>query len=371
MISNSYCEKAFTHINAHANGHYRLCCYARVHPELAKYKTQTTPPFEYFLSPEMESIRSDMQSGKRIPGCEFCYEIEDDGLISPRLEINNNRHFTKVEDHSVSVQVRIFGNACNLSCYMCFPYNSTTRNKEIKTLDTDIFTTVESDFYQREIEVSTQDVLDNIDLIDFITIIGGEPFVMRPHWEFLDSIPDSKKSKIEIRYQTNLYKLHHMKWDIRDYFGKFKKITLFVSADHYGDRLEWIRYPIDADEFENNLMEFQKHIQEIHLCVSILNAHDTKRIINYYEKNFNIPVILKNVVKDPHSLSIRQMSDADKQSMREILIDLGDRVPELAFHELDKPRVESDYNKFVDYIKQLDEKRGTDANKIFGCRIYE
>ena len=36
---------------------------------------------------------------------------------------------------------------------------------------------------------------------------------------------------------------------------KFEEINLGVSCDHYGEKLKWIRYPIDVEEFESNISE--------------------------------------------------------------------------------------------------------------------
>ncbi len=367
MPTKSYCEKPFTHIHSHARGQYKLCCHASVHPKLEKYTIRTARPFEFFLSDEMEEIRNDMLEGKAIPGCEYCYQIEESGMKSPRL---TNRKFSGVEPHSVGVQVRIFGSTCNLSCYMCFPFNSSTKNKELKNIDTDIFVKYDSEFYQIDDEsmaVSVQDVLDNIELIDFITIIGGEPFVMSPHWEFLDRIPKEMRKKISLRYQTNLTKLHHKKWHLLDYVNDFKSIKLFVSVDHFKEKLAWIRYPIDVNQFENNLMEYHKYIESMHMCIGLLNVHDVPQIVDYYKNNFGLPLELKNIVQQPPELSIKNL--ADKQPVIDMFTELND-VPDVIFHELNKPRDEVEYQKFVDYVRLLDQKRGTSANKTFGWEIY-
>jgi len=358
MTTKSYCERAFNHLHSHARGMYKLCCHANPNVNIAKYTTKNTRPFDFFFSDEMEQIRNDMLEGKLIDGCEYCYRLEADGMKSPRL---TNRLYSNIEPHSIGVQVRIFGSTCNLSCYMCFPFNSSTKNKEIQNIDTDIFVKHTADFYRVDDEataVSAKDVLDNLEWIDHITIIGGEPFVMSSHWEFLDQIPKDMRAKISLRYQTNLTTLHHKKWHLLDYVDDFKSIKLFVSVDHIKDRLAWIRYPIDVDEFENNLMEYKQYIESMHTCVGILNVQDIPEIVRYYKDNFNLTVEMRNIVQYPPELSIKNLSDMDKVKVREILSGVDD-VPDVVFHELSKPRVDSEYEKCIDYIKQLDAKRGT------------
>ena len=66
---DTYCAAAFTQIYADNASRYRLCCHANVNPDIIKYNTNNCNPFEYFLSDEMEQIRDDMLSGKKIAGC--------------------------------------------------------------------------------------------------------------------------------------------------------------------------------------------------------------------------------------------------------------------------------------------------------------
>ena len=81
---DTYCAAAFTQIYADNASRYRLCCHANVNPDIIKYNTNNCNPFEYFLSDEMEQIRDDMLSGKKIAGCEECYKIEERGHKSWR-----------------------------------------------------------------------------------------------------------------------------------------------------------------------------------------------------------------------------------------------------------------------------------------------
>ena len=55
-----------------------------------------------------------------------------------------------------------------------------------------------------------------------------------------------KKNEIEKKNQELMREHKYLK-------EKIKNLQLEVSCDHYGEKLKWIRYPIDVDTFEENL----------------------------------------------------------------------------------------------------------------------
>ena len=67
-MNKTYCTAPFHQIYCDNGGRYRLCCHGGVNKTIAKFKSSTHTPFEYFLSDEMEQIRQDMVEGKNIAG---------------------------------------------------------------------------------------------------------------------------------------------------------------------------------------------------------------------------------------------------------------------------------------------------------------
>jgi len=127
----------------------------------------------------MEQIRQDMVEGKPIDGCESCYNIERSGHESWRQWKYNKLYEHDTVVNRVGLKLRINGSYCNLSCYMCFPYNSSTRRNELKKVGVDWseydagYVGVKSGQYERIID----DILKNIHLVDYMNITGGEPMI--------------------------------------------------------------------------------------------------------------------------------------------------------------------------------------------------
>lgn len=313
--NKSYCAMPFKEIYADNAGRYKLCCHAKPMKELDKYRTKNTPPFKYFLSNEMEEVRNKMLSGEKIDACKVCYRLEENGE-SYRTAKYRKKYGVDLEPVGIGLKLRIHGSYCNLGCYMCHPYNSSTRRKEItnvfgKNSSWNQWEKYQSLNYTQWNEI-VDDILDNIDKVAYMNITGGEPLQLPGHWKLLDMIPDEYAKNIELSYDTNLTELSFKKWSIFDYVKKFKKIFLGVSCDHYGDKLSWIRYPIDVKKFEENLVKAKSLVKQINCTVSLLNIFDLDDIGKYYNDKFDLKVTFHNIVRGPEFLSIRNLTQAHK-----------------------------------------------------------
>ncbi len=357
-IPSTYCSAAFRQIYSDNAGRYRLCCHATVHPSLAKYSSLNTTPFEYFLSDEMEDIRQDMFEGKPIAGCEGCYKLEERGHESWRQWKYNTIYPVIYNVEKVALKLRIFGSFCNLGCYMCYPYNSSTRRIHMKNIDIpfpgeNAVRNLSSGKYENVID----DIIDNIELVDYMNITGGEPLQLPRLYEFLARIPDKNAKNITLSFDTNLSELEFRGHTVYDIIAKFKKVQLGVSCDHYGDRLAWIRYPLDVARFENNLQLVKDNINNINVTVSLLNIDSIDDIIKYYSE-FNVTVY--GIVCTPEMISIRNLPD----SLKAYYLLKYDKY-DMVVQELKKPAIPGSLEKGLEYCRKLNDGRDMDFNQLF------
>lgn len=378
-MPDTYCPRYFNHIFSDAAGRYRLCCHATARDNpLEKYNSNTHTPFETFLSPEMEDVRQLSFEGKKIPSCQKCYTMEDAGSISPRLRFRKHEQPSAVE--GVEVKLRIFGNHCNLSCVMCAPYNSSTRMQEFKTIG--IEPGEYGGFWNQSFEAKPsakhyakikKDILDNIHLVGSIYITGGEPFLLPKHYEFLESIPDKYKKNIVVKYDTNLSELQYKNKSVFCTLEKFKSFSFSVSADHYGDKLAYIRWPLDVEKFENNIEYVQNTfgnntITSVNCAISILNVEDVPTILGYYKDKFNIQNKgYKSLVKNPKNLNIQHHRDKNKILRRyedekwKMHYDVTGGILEY----LNNPYNPNWWNQGMEYLERLDKHRGTNFRDLW------
>jgi MoaA/NifB/PqqE/SkfB family radical SAM enzyme len=343
--NKSYCTMPFKEIFSDNAGRYKLCCHAQKMDW--KYTANNTTPFKFFFSPEMEEIRNKMLSGEKLDACKVCYKLEENKGESYRTDKYRKKYGIDFEPTGIGLKLRILGSYCNLGCYMCHPYNSSTRRKEMK----DVYgkdghkETNQSKFLPikfKEWHDSINDILENIEIISYMNITGGEPLLLPKHWELLDKIPDDHAKHITLSYDTNLSELRYKDKSIFDYVDKFQDLKLGVSADHYQDKEAWIRYPIDIKKFEANLVEAKGLIKQINVSVSPLNVFDLNEINDYYRSNFDISTTFMNIVRGPEFLSIKNLNQKDK----DMLMEKYKKLPDYEYikselllpktHELDK-----------------------------------
>ena len=377
--NGTYCPLIFNEIYADSSGEYRLCCHAKSSPVSQKYKSQTHKPFDYFLSPEMENIRDKVLSGKKLDECITCYKQEETNPTGESYRQRKVRHYKKeLPTHvdKVNLKLRINGSYCNLSCYMCIPYNSSTRRNEMKKIypkGWDFFSQSKYEPVKHsEYELIVGDILKNIERVQQIHITGGEPLQLPNHWKLIDRIPDEHAKNIELVYDTNLTQIRYKNHSVYDVQNKFKKVTWGVSCDHYGDKLSWIRYPINVKEFYDNLKEIKEAGFKTYLncTISLLNIFDLEEIDNYYA-DMGVRVNFNSIVNTPNFLSIRHLPLEKKQNIIKRLEALNRKD----YRGVDKfqlvktqLKLDGDEEKLklaYDYMDKLSKNRNFDWRKLW------
>ena len=128
------------------------------------------------------------------------------------------------------------------------------------------------------------------------------------------------------------------------------------------DKLSFIRYPIDVESFENNLMEAHENVSKLSCTVFILNVNDIFEIKNYYHEKFDIKVETPSLVHYPQMLNVRHLPDV----MKEKLIKRYDKKEGALFlTELYKDREEAQFQTGLFYIKELSSFRKMDISKLW------
>ena len=383
--NKSFCPAAWHEIYADNSGRYRLCCHAMPSKEFNRlsFTEEKDLPFDYFLSDAMEEVRQKMIEGEAIPECKTCYQIENnnDAGISYRSKMID-KHGLNTELNKIVLKVRFFGNYCNLSCYMCYPSNSSSRAKELKEIFPESNTEDYNNFIVKElknnntinIKYSDWDsyfnhILENIDSITYLNMMGGETLQLPKYWEMLDRIPKDKAKNIRVSAQTNLTQLRYKNYSVFDTMDKFKRLHLGISVDHYGDKLSFMRYPIDPQVFENNLQEIiDSGVRySLDFTISMLNIDELDEIRKYYRNKFSIDdssdssngrLHLENVVRGPSYLSIRNLPQRMKDKYLEKYHDLPYVVAEL------RQEPNETIDKFIAYCDKLWLHRGGTDWKI-------
>lgn len=338
-----FCALPFSHIYTDPAGRYGLCCVSK----LFSTNINEIPLKEHFFSDYMKSIREEMLSGKLDKVnhfCSKCIQQEKDGNTSYRTLWSNDLANHMTEDRFMFFKLSIFGNYCNLSCYMCMPVNSSRRTNDLIKLNwLDEFSP------EKHKKSNIDDIIDQLkpflpNTIGF-SIMGGEPLLIKKHYKFLDKLIELDEAKnLTLNYTSNL-SLNLDKFI--SYIPKFKKIRMNVSIDGYKERNDYIRFGSKFDDIMDNVVKLKQHCEvNIYYTVSILSVFSVDKIdANDY-----------NIVDTPNFLSVRHLPDNIKQKLN---------VTGKVLSELNKPRDELQWQKAVRYIRDLDKTRKIKAKDIF------
>jgi organic radical activating enzyme len=312
-MSKYYCALPFLHHEVKTTGWVAPCCVSRTvykDENGVPYNVATTDINDILNSKDATQMRHNALTEQPVRGCEECYVEEENGNVTRRMRENrkykNKNIFHTTTDYTHRYIDLKLGNLCNLACRICSPLSSSRwvddyRQAGIKdpyehheNID---FKWYESDLYWKRLE-------NELPYIDQIDLYGGEPFLIKQQFAFLEKIIEKGYSKnITLNYATN--GTVYPRRAITDIWPHFKKLTLLFSADGMNETFEYARYPAKWSVFDTNLKHFVNDHQiypYISYSISNYSAFDLMNSFEYYYNEFDGKVQLwLNLVYDSGS----------------------------------------------------------------------
>lgn len=372
------CVLPFIHLATHPTGVVTPCCQSDMNNGFSFAKEDNILKLgdnsikDILNSRNFNLIRKKMVNNEIPDECLGCFTIEKNGGVSKRYYENNRFNVNNIESlinntgelNNINlkfIELRL-GNLCNLKCISCNPMSSSKWREDISYLPEKF----QSGYYTINTEKNEwfknkewyDELIENSKDLEEIYINGGEPMIIKEHFYFLKKLDEIGKSKeIKLTYSINLTTLPN---DIVELWKNFKSVELNVSIDDLGKRNNYIRYPSDFNEIENNLYRLlEKNFKvKIIQTLSVLNIFNVANFYNYFsEKGI---IIEHNYVYLPEYLHVSLLNDVlkSKLNLDGIPIDKQERI----MIELNK-----NYNEFqsdfIEYINLIDKIRGISINE--------
>jgi MoaA/NifB/PqqE/SkfB family radical SAM enzyme len=257
------------------------CCFVDK-SKFSKYKTIES----YYESPELKNLQNNLLNNIEDNLCQACWKNEKNGVQSMRQSVLQDR--SKKTNKITQVKLHV-GSICNLACMMCFPSVSTTWNKLWR--DKNYPETFQKNIGHKDYDQYIENYIkENINNIQYIETLGGEPLFSKRFISLLEWIINNKKSQnITLYIITNLTILPKSIIDILSYF---KKVVLTVSLEGIGKVNDYIRWGSDFQDIDKNIKKAKKlgfHLS-IQPTISSLNLHRLHEIYQYSE-SLRIPVL--------------------------------------------------------------------------------
>lgn len=378
-MSNTLCVLPWMHLATHPNGGASLCCRSNHTDAVSWAKKKNTHSLVMLDNDNVEDImnsekfvevRQAMIDGKRPIECEGCWQDEDKGIKSKRQYENERwQHIVHKLDKSarlkdvnlIYVELRL-GNVCNNACLTCNSYSSTKWYPDEKKIANDLpwfqLRPMEN-FKWFEKEEFYWDLANKSQEVEEIYINGGEPTLIKAHFEYLKHLITLGTSQnVHLVYSLNMMDIPDR---LIELWKEFKQVTVNASIDDLSSRNYYIRYPTQWEETLtsieklNKLSNVQWHVTQ---TVSILNIYTLNEFGDWLQKTYN-KTPHHNYVLYPDYLSLAALPNFYKEELRS---HYANKLPDWQRNDL-FAKLQVEYNselleKAKSFITAVDKARG-------------
>ncbi len=263
------CVLPWIHTELSTNGKFRPCCLFKdfiKKPDGTHYSVQNGDSIEdVFKSEYMQKIRQDFLAGKKIRECDACWQVEQSGGVSKRMNDNKtfNVYNSMIDPKIIYMGIK-FGNICNLKCRICGSQSSSKWAQEemkIYGSNSDAYHIAKNNLkdgsWPRESTKFWSDIIQVLPAISLMEFTGGEPMMIQEQFELLKISKDngwSKKQKVH--YNTN--GTHFPEYAIDNIWPFFKHVDIAFSIDDVGPRFEYQRFGAEWNLVNDNIERFHK-----------------------------------------------------------------------------------------------------------------
>jgi organic radical activating enzyme len=298
LQSDTFCVNLWNHLYVTTQLEVVPCCRAKDDEPLGSLTTQTVA--EIINGDAAKNMRIKMLSNQRCTQCKTCYDEEDAGRLSKRkvdnelfkVSIDRLKLLTK-KDGSLTeflpqtLDIRL-NNICNLKCRTCSGVASSQLALEEKRLFNNKvnFEKIPNLNLRNQVFKS---VIDYFKTAESVYFAGGEPLIIKEHYDILDYLIENNRTDISILYNTNFTNLIFKDKNILDYWKKFLNIKVGASLDGHGKVFEYVRHGAKWNDIEKNLQQLKNHCPhvtfKVNSTVSLLSVESIIELQRMWHEN--------------------------------------------------------------------------------------
>jgi len=283
-------------------------------------------------SRHMIELRQEFLDGKRPQTCRKCWMEERAGRTSKRMHtLDRLKHSVLDTEWTVDAKPLMFldlklGNICNLKCRICGSWSSSQfASEEVNDAppeekkQTFAYQMLRAGAWPQENPQFWSEIDRVLDNIRYIEFTGGEPFLIREHFDMLQGIVDRGIAhQVEIHYNTNGTQFPEHAPEI---WRHFQTVEIAFSIDDIGARFEYQRSNAVWSEVEANIERFrqlQRTLPNIRLqcctTVNIFNVRYLDGVANWIATQ-GFDYVYWNMMHDAWYFSIGCLPDVAKQAI--------------------------------------------------------
>lgn len=290
-MKDTNCVHIRRSLNVDADGKTRICCMSKLNLQhnnkvinIAEDSIQ-----EAWDSEGRAHIISALESGLKHENCDFCWTEEQAGRTSKRLRDQEIYNIPAFENQPVVLDLKM-GNLCNLKCRTCGSHSSSKWIEEEYNLDFKHKTRSLDEFKQgyKTFSQSFADENPSWEVIKgwgneikFLDFYGGEPMLIRKHWDFLEHSVATGASKGQVlHYNTNSTIFPEAKVHL---YENFKGLDISLSIDGYEKSFEYIRHPGKWSEIKANCLKWIDFFEKLKIDFKKINITLTISLYNIFD----------------------------------------------------------------------------------------
>jgi len=357
-----FCVLPWVSLEASPIGTVRPCCLATdelVDDQNNKFSLAATPLDQIHNGTAMRRLREQFLAGQQPQTCRRCWTEERAGRTSKRMHtldrlkhmIGDNVTWNTDAKPLMFLDLKL-GNICNLKCRICGSWSSSQYaveeiryNKNEESRISFAHQMLKQGAWPRESDSFWTDLEQHLDDIRYIEFTGGEPFMIREHFQLLQKLVDTGRAEqIEIHYNTNGTQYPE---EAEAVWKHFKQVEIAFSIDDVEQRFEYQRSNAVWIEVVENLEKFRQMRSRntnitLQACctINVFNVYYLETVANWIvQQKFDF--IYWNMMHDAYYFSIATLPDSAKTVIAEQLISA--QVPE---------KIKAEFVRIVDFMNR-------------------
>ena len=334
-----FCVLPWISLEASPIGTVRPCCLAQdelTDDDNNKFKLVNTPLSHIQNSRAMQTLRQQFLDGQQPQTCRRCWQEERAGRTSKRMHtLDRLKHMGITPEWTTDAKPLMFldlklGNICNLKCRICGSWSSSQfaaeeirYNKKEETRGSFAYQMLKEGAWPRESTEFWNDLDQHLDDVRYIEFTGGEPFMIKEHFQLLQKLVDTgRAANIEIHYNTNGTQYPE---EAEAIWQHFKHVEIAISIDDVEQRFEYQRSNAVWSEVVDNIAQFRQlrarnnNITLQACCtINVFNVYYLETVANWLsQQGFNY--IYWNMMHDAYYFSISTLPESAKQVVEQRL----------------------------------------------------
>ena len=364
-MNQSFCPAAWNSIYIDPTGSIRNCCVAS-----EDIGTVDDDISNVFTGKKNIWIKQQMLEGNLVDSCRQCWPDSQhsmrDGFLHDYYQPETADKFNSVDKFQIQYLDLRWHNTCNFACVYCGHVVSSSWAAELG---------IHQRMDSEQVTKLKEYILSNLDHVDHVYLAGGEPLLMKENAELLEEL---YKVKPTVRIFVNSNISHAQPTNaVYQQLQKFRNIFWIVSAEDVGNRFDYIRHGGHWSEFVKNLtqieQDFDRHQIGFNCVLCALNGLSMWNFVDWILErgyapgqcsvNLYYQGTKPQLELDPRVIGqdfVEKILDCAQQPKYSSLSGIQGLV-----RNLEQTKQSVGPQVFLDFIQQLDQRRGLDSRLIF------